>query len=76
MSTLCRLYVAFMSTLCRLCVDAASLLLFCVEENGNLLVATDETEMLPGPGQKLVALVDKQDLGPEILDRNFGLASG
>ena len=37
-----------------------ALLLFCLEENGNLIVATDERKMLPRPGQKLVALVDDQ----------------
>jgi hypothetical protein len=35
-----------------------ALLLFCLEEGGKLIVATDEKEMLPRPGQKLVALVD------------------
>jgi len=36
----------------------STLVLFCLEENGELTVATDEKEMLPKPGQKLVALVD------------------
>jgi len=37
----------------------SALLLFCLED-GNLTVATNEKEMLPKPGQKLVALVDAQ----------------
>jgi len=36
----------------------SALPLFCLEENGKLTVATDEKDMLPRPGQKLVALVD------------------
>ena len=39
----------------------SALLLFCLEENGKLLIATDENDMLPRPGQKLVALVDQQN---------------
>ncbi len=38
----------------------STLVLFSIEESGNLLVATDEKDMLPGPGQKLIALVDSQ----------------
>jgi len=39
----------------------STLLLFCLEENGNLTIATDEKDMLPKPGQKLVALVDERE---------------
>ena len=35
-----------------------ALVLFSLEENGNLTIATDEKDMIPKPGQKLVALVD------------------
>ena len=38
----------------------SALLLFCLEESGTLVVATDEKNMLPRPGQKLIALVDAQ----------------
>ena len=36
----------------------SALMLFCLEENGKLTIATDEKDMVPKPGQKLVALVD------------------
>jgi len=36
----------------------SSLVLFCLDETGNLMVATDETDQLPRPGQKLIALID------------------
>jgi len=36
----------------------ATLVLFSIEESGNLLVATDEKDMIPNSGQKLIALVD------------------
>jgi len=39
----------------------STLVLFSIEESGNLLVATDEKGMVPGPGQKLIALVDNAD---------------
>lgn len=39
----------------------SALMLFCLEENGNLTVATDENDMAPRPGQKLFALVDKTE---------------
>ncbi len=35
-----------------------ALMLFCLDESGNLVVATDEKDMIPKPGQKLIALVD------------------
>jgi len=39
----------------------SALLLFCLDESGKkLTIATDEKDMLPRPGQKLVALVDSQ----------------
>ncbi len=38
----------------------SALLLFSLEENGALTIATDEKDMLPKPGQRLVALVDGQ----------------
>ncbi len=38
-----------------------ALALFCVDEAKNLIVATDEKEMQPRPGQKLIALVDELD---------------
>jgi len=37
------------------------LVLFCLGEKGDLLVATDEKDMLPRPGQKLIALVDASE---------------
>ena len=39
----------------------STLVLFTIEESGNLLVATDEKDMIPNPGQKLIALVDHTD---------------
>lgn len=36
----------------------SALPLFTLEENGNLIIATDEKDMQPKPGQMLVALVD------------------
>lgn len=36
----------------------SALPLFCLEETGKLTVATNEKELLPRPGQKLIALVD------------------
>jgi NhaP-type Na+/H+ or K+/H+ antiporter len=36
----------------------SALILFCLEENGKLLVATNEKDLTPRPGQKLIALVD------------------
>ncbi len=36
-----------------------ALALFCVDEANKLIVATDEKDMLPRPGQKLIALVDE-----------------
>lgn len=36
----------------------SALPLFSLEENGKLTVATNEQELLPRPGQKLIALVD------------------
>ena len=36
------------------------LVLFCLEENGKLAIATDEKDMIPKAGQKIVALVDSQ----------------
>ena len=35
-----------------------ALVLFCLEDSGKLIVATNEKDMLPRPGQKLIALVD------------------
>ncbi len=37
----------------------SALVLFSIEESGNLLIATDEKDMIPVAGQKLIALVDK-----------------
>ena len=39
----------------------SALILFCLGEKGDLLVATDEKDMLPRPGQKLIALVDASE---------------
>ena len=36
----------------------SALVLFCLDEKGDLLVATNEKDSLPRPGQKLIALVD------------------
>jgi NhaP-type Na+/H+ or K+/H+ antiporter len=36
----------------------SALLLFSLEDSGKLTIATDEKNMLPRPGQKLIALVD------------------
>ncbi len=36
----------------------STLLLFCFQENGDLEIATDEKDMQPKPGQKLIALVE------------------
>ncbi len=34
-----------------------ALTLFCLDESGKLIVATDEQDLIPRPGQKLIALV-------------------
>ena len=36
----------------------SALVLFCLNDTGSLLIATDEKEMAPRPGQKLIALID------------------
>ena len=38
-----------------------ALALFCVEDGEKLIIATDEKDMMPRPGQKLIALVDAED---------------
>ncbi|NOY40795.1 MAG: sodium:proton antiporter [Planctomycetes bacterium] len=38
-----------------------ALALFCIDEAKKLIVATDEKEMQPRPGQKLIALVDESN---------------
>ena len=38
-----------------------ALVLFCIEESSKLTVATDEKEVIPRPGQKLIALVEVKE---------------